>query len=39
MGWNHGKYFKNVKRLGYLYAVVIGGGFALLSIYCHVKGA
>ena len=39
MGWNHGKYFKNVKRIGYLYAVVIAGGFALLSIYCHMKGA
>jgi succinate dehydrogenase / fumarate reductase, cytochrome b subunit len=39
MGWNHGKYFKNVKRLGYLYAVVIAGGFALLAVYCHVKGA
>lgn len=39
MGWNHGKYFKNVKRLGYLYAVVIAGGFALLSVYCHMKGA
>jgi succinate dehydrogenase / fumarate reductase cytochrome b subunit len=39
MGWNHGKYFKNVKRLGYLYAIVVGGGFALLSIWCHLKGA
>lgn len=39
MGWNHGKYFKNVKRLGYLYAIVIAGGFALLSIWCHMKGA
>ena len=39
MGWNHGKYFKNVKRIGYLYAVVIGGGFAFLAIYCHMKGA
>ena len=38
MGWNHGKYFKNVKRLGYLYAVAVGGGFALLAIYCHMKG-
>ncbi len=38
MGWNHGKYFKNVKRLGYLYAVSIAGGFALLAIYCHMKG-
>jgi len=39
MGWNHGKYFKNVKRLGYLYAITIAGGFALLSIWCHLKGA
>lgn len=39
MGWNHGKYFKNVKRLGYIYAVVISGGFAFLAIYCHLKGA
>ena len=39
MGWNHGKYFKNIKRIGYLYAVVIGGGFAFLAVYCHMKGA
>ena len=39
MGWNHGKYFKNVKRIGYLYAVAVGGGFALLAVYCHMKGA
>lgn len=39
MGWNHGKYFKNVKRIGYLYAIVIAGGFALLSVWCHMKGA
>jgi succinate dehydrogenase / fumarate reductase cytochrome b subunit len=39
MGWNHGKYFKNVKRLGYLYAIAVGGGFALLSIWCHMQGA
>jgi succinate dehydrogenase / fumarate reductase cytochrome b subunit len=38
MGWNSGKYFKNVKRLGYLYAVAVGGGFAFLAIYCHMKG-
>lgn len=38
MGWNHGKYFKNVKRVGYLYAVVVAGGFAGLAIYCHMKG-
>lgn len=38
MGWNHGKYFKNVKRLGYLYAVAVGGGFAFLAIWAHTKG-
>lgn len=38
MGWNHGKYFKNVKRLGYIYAIAVGGGFALVSIWCHLKG-
>lgn len=39
MGWNHGKYFKNVKRLGLIYAIAVGGGFAFLAIYCHMKGA
>lgn len=39
MGWNHGKYFKNVKLLGFIYAVAVGGGFAFLAIYCHMKGA
>ncbi|MBA2404670.1 MAG: succinate dehydrogenase cytochrome b subunit [Bdellovibrionales bacterium] len=38
MGWNHGKYFKNVKRLGYIYAIAVGGGFAFLAIWCHLKG-
>lgn len=38
MGWNHGKYFKNVKRLGYLYALVIGGGYAFLAVWAHMKG-
>jgi succinate dehydrogenase / fumarate reductase cytochrome b subunit len=38
MGWNHGKYFKNVKRLGIVYAIVVGGGFAFVSIWCHMKG-
>lgn len=37
MGWNHGKYFKNVKRLGYLYAIVIAGGFAFMSVWAHFK--
>jgi succinate dehydrogenase / fumarate reductase cytochrome b subunit len=39
LGWNHGKYFKNVKRLGLIYAITVGGGFAALSIWCHLKGA
>jgi succinate dehydrogenase / fumarate reductase cytochrome b subunit len=38
MGWNHGKYFKNVKRLGLVYAILVGGGFAFISIWCHMKG-
>jgi succinate dehydrogenase / fumarate reductase, cytochrome b subunit len=37
MGWNHGKYFKNVKRLGYLYAIAVGGGFSFLSIWAHMQ--
>ena len=37
MGWNHGKYFKNVKRLGYLYAIAVGGGFAFLCIWAHMQ--
>lgn len=38
LGLNHGKYFKNVKRLGLIYAISVGGGFAFLSIWCHLKG-
>jgi succinate dehydrogenase / fumarate reductase cytochrome b subunit len=38
MGWNSGKYFKNVKRLGYLYAILVGGGFAFISVWAHLKG-
>ena len=38
MGWNHGKYFKNVKRLGYGYAIAVGGGFAFLAVWAHLKG-
>ena len=38
MGWNHAKYFKNTKRLGYLYAVAVGGGFAFLAVWAHLKG-
>lgn len=38
MGWNHPKYFLNTKRLGYLYAVAVGGGFAFLAVWAHLKG-
>jgi succinate dehydrogenase / fumarate reductase cytochrome b subunit len=38
LGWNSGRYFKNVKRLSYLYAIIVGGGFAFLSIWAHLKG-
>jgi len=38
MGWNHGKYFKNVKRLGYLYALAVAGGFAFVSVWAHMRG-
>lgn len=38
LGLNHSKYFKNVKRLGYLYAIAVGGGFAFISVWAHLKG-
>ena len=38
MGWNHGKYFKNVKRIGYLYALAVSAGFAFLAVWAHMKG-
>lgn len=38
MGWNHGKYFKNVKRLSYFYAITVGGGYAFLSVWAYLKG-
>lgn len=38
LGWNHGKYFGKIKVIGYLYAVVIGGGFAFVSVWAYLKG-
>lgn len=38
LGWNSGKYYKKVKLLGYFYAIAVGGGFALISVYCYMKG-
>jgi succinate dehydrogenase / fumarate reductase, cytochrome b subunit len=39
LGWNHGKYWKRVKAIGYIYAVVIGGGFAFVTVWTHLQGA
>lgn len=38
LGWNHPKYYPKIKLLGYLYAVAVGGGFALLSVWAYLKG-
>lgn len=38
MGWNHPRYFKNVERIGYLYAVAVSVGFAGLAVWAHLKG-
>jgi succinate dehydrogenase / fumarate reductase, cytochrome b subunit len=38
MGWNHPKYYRKLQLFGYLYALAIGGGFAFLSVWCHLKG-
>lgn len=39
LGWNHPRYYGCIKKIGYLYAVVVAGGFAALSIWCHLQGA
>jgi succinate dehydrogenase / fumarate reductase, cytochrome b subunit len=38
LGLNHSKYFKNIKKLGVIYAVLVGGGFAFLAVWAHLKG-
>ncbi len=38
MGWNHPKYYKTVKCVGYGYAILIAGGFAFLAVWAHLKG-
>jgi succinate dehydrogenase / fumarate reductase cytochrome b subunit len=38
LGLNHGRYFSKVKLLSYLYAILVGGGFAFLSVWAHLKG-
>lgn len=38
LGLNHPKYYSKIKVLGYLYAVLVGGGFAFLSVWSYMKG-
>lgn len=38
LGWNHPKYYPKIKLLSYAYAVLVGGGFAFLSVWAYVKG-
>lgn len=38
-GWNHTVWMPKVKSLGIIYAIVVGGGFALITIITHVRGA
>lgn len=38
LGLNHGKYFSKIKLAGYAYAALVGGGFAFLSVWAHLKG-
>lgn len=38
LGLNHPKYYSKIKIISYLYAVVIGGGFAFLSVWAYMKG-
>lgn len=37
-GLNHPRYFSKIKCISYLYAIAIGGGFAFISIWAHLKG-
>jgi succinate dehydrogenase / fumarate reductase cytochrome b subunit len=38
LGLNHPKYSKSVKYLSYLYGILVGGGFAFISIWAYMKG-
>ena len=38
LGWNHSLYLPGLKKLGLGYAIVVAGGFALLSVLMHMKG-
>lgn len=38
LGLNHGKYYKTIKRIGYAYGILVGGGFAFLAVWAYMKG-
>lgn len=38
LGLNHPRFYKTIVKISYLYAIVIGGGFAFISIWAHLKG-
>ena len=38
LGLNHPRYYRTIVKISYLYAIVIGGGFAFISIWAHLKG-
>jgi len=38
-GWNQAVWMPKVRTLGLLYALLVAGGFAAISIFLHVKGA
>jgi succinate dehydrogenase / fumarate reductase, cytochrome b subunit len=38
LGFNFPKYYPKIKVISYLYAIVIGGGFAFVSVWCYMKG-
>lgn len=38
-GWSHPAWTPCVKKVGYVYAILVGGGFAVITILLHLKGA
>jgi len=38
LGLNHPKYYGKIKVVGYLYALMIGGGFAFVSVWAYMQG-
>lgn len=38
LGLNHPRFYPAIKKISYLYAIAIGGGFAFISIWAHLKG-